>query len=264
VAAAEQQTLLDLIKALKRLIDLVTGLCGGPFTDRQRNDFDNQEIVACALMAEAGIDLPPSTTMWSLHLRPYGLSSLPIQGYILNAHNLVDPVAGEPVRHWLARLLTVQTVAENRLWSAAGIGPGRAPVVPGAPARPAAGALAAAAEYLMNWPDILNEVGLKNTDEDRRTLRALNDKYKGPIIMPRRGGRPKVDRGKLRPWWNGLESRWVQEEQGRRDSEEAKGQRGRDRKETTRERHNYGRNGEVVPGIAGHVKPRRRKPGPQQ
>jgi hypothetical protein len=120
------------------------------------------------------------------------------------------------------------------------------PLDPPAPAAPA--------EYLLSWRAILGAVGMKNTIADRQQLRTLNNKYEGPIIMPERGGQPKVDKGKLRPWWDGLESRWVED---RKEAEEKR----RDREEATGERHSYGRNGEIVPDIGGHVKKRRTKPG---
>jgi hypothetical protein len=101
--------------------------------------------------------------------------------------------------------------------------------------------------YLLSWHEILDAVGMKNHDENRRRVRELNDQYQGPIIRPSRGGQPKVDKDKLLQWWAGLEQRFREAEQKDADT-----------RATVKERHSYGKAGEFVPGIEGHVKKRRR------
>ena len=92
---------------------------------------------------------------------------------------------------------------------------------------------------------------MKNNGEDREKVRSLNNQYAGPIVTPKQGAQPKVDKTKLIEWWNGLETQWT-----------AGYSRGRDAIPTAGVQHNYGREGVVVPEIAGGVKKRRkdRKP----
>jgi len=106
-------------------------------------------------------------------------------------------------------------------------------------------------EYLMNWREILDELKQKNDDEKRDRIRRLNNMHGGPIIFPGRGTQPTVDKAKLVAWWNGLEDRLRELEQQQTD-----------RQATVADQVNYGKDGTVVPDIAGGVKKRRkdRKP----
>jgi hypothetical protein len=101
--------------------------------------------------------------------------------------------------------------------------------------------------YLLNWRAILIALGQPSRPENRRQVRRLNDHYDGPILFTAgRGGQPKADRARLLAWWESLESVWAEQHARRRDSEA-----------TVAGRYLHGRNGEVVPGIAGSVQPRR-------
>ncbi|MGA2257348.1 MAG: hypothetical protein ABSG53_22045 [Thermoguttaceae bacterium] len=106
---------------------------------------------------------------------------------------------------------------------------------------------AAPVEYLMNWREILDELKQKNDEEKRTRIRRLNDMHDGPIIFPGQGAQPTVDKAKLLPWWNGLEDRLRELEQQQAD-----------RQATVADQVNYGKDGTVVPGIAGGVKKRRK------
>jgi hypothetical protein len=103
------------------------------------------------------------------------------------------------------------------------------------------------AVYLLSWGEILGAVGLKNNEQNRHRVRDLNAQYGGPIIRPPQGGQPKANKDKLLRWWAGLEERFREAE--RKDI---------DTRASVKERHNYGRAGEVVPNIGGHVTKRRR------
>jgi hypothetical protein len=105
------------------------------------------------------------------------------------------------------------------------------------------------ATYLLSWRQILDAVGLKNNDGNRRNVRDLNERYQGPIIPPPQGGQPRANKTKLLEWWNGLEIRWETEGSGL--NTEA----------TIEARHAYGKTGEVVPHIEGYVKKKRRTKG---
>jgi hypothetical protein len=110
------------------------------------------------------------------------------------------------------------------------------------------------ATYLHGWAEILDALELPNNAEQKGLVRRLNQQFEGPIILPPKGGRPVVVKVKLLAWWNGLE-RCFKEDQQKRSDQEA----------TVASRHAYGRTGEVVPDIKGHVKKRRKKdrrPGP--
>jgi hypothetical protein len=103
------------------------------------------------------------------------------------------------------------------------------------------------AKYLVNWREILVALGMKNNSEDREKVRNLNEMYDGPILFPKQGAQPKVEKTKLVEWWNGLEVQW------------ATGlNRARDSRPTVAGQHNYGRTGTAVPGISGGVKKRRK------
>jgi hypothetical protein len=101
--------------------------------------------------------------------------------------------------------------------------------------------------YLMSWREIIDALGLKNNEESRRQVRQLNQHYQGPIVLPTsRGKQPKVNKDKLLSWWNGLEQRFCESEKKQADAHA-----------TVQAQHGFGRNGTVVPEIAGHVRNRR-------
>ncbi|MBN2292339.1 MAG: hypothetical protein JXM70_07940 [Pirellulales bacterium] len=106
-----------------------------------------------------------------------------------------------------------------------------------------------AKQYLTSWREILIALSLTNNKEDREKVRSLNDKYAGPIVTPKQGAQPKVDRARLIEWWNGLESQW------------ATGAMGSNRANNTtamvQQKYDYGKNGTVIPDISGGVKRRR-------
>jgi hypothetical protein len=103
------------------------------------------------------------------------------------------------------------------------------------------------AKYLMCWREVLAALGLRNTEEARRRVRRMNELRQGPIVMPRRGGQPTVERGKLLAWWNSLE-------QAFEDSE----QRHANQQATTSRQYAHGWDATVVPDLGGSVKRRRR------
>jgi hypothetical protein len=100
--------------------------------------------------------------------------------------------------------------------------------------------------YCLNWVEILHCLDINNTEENRRSIRQLNEQFGGPIITPRKGGQPKVVRHKLLEWWRGLEIQF-QDYQHQKEG----------KRESTAETYQYGREAVVTPLIAGHVKKRR-------
>jgi hypothetical protein len=104
--------------------------------------------------------------------------------------------------------------------------------------------------YLLKWQEILDVLGYKNTKEHRLKVRRLNEsmKHPGPIILPKQGGQPKVEKGKLLNWWASLEEKFEESVNRQRNSAA-----------TVTDTYKYGRDGEVVPEIAGSVKVRRGK-----
>lgn len=103
-------------------------------------------------------------------------------------------------------------------------------------------------QYLWNWREILDALKMPNNKESIRRVREANQQYDGPIILPSKGGQPKVIVGKLLEWWSKLEEQIRAREQERDDT-----------KATLEEKYNHGRDGVVLPDISGHVKKRRRK-----
>jgi hypothetical protein len=103
-------------------------------------------------------------------------------------------------------------------------------------------------KYRFGWPDILNALELPNNDESRNRVKNLNAKHNGPIIVETKGSQPKADEARLISWWNGLEELWQAEVENKNNAAA-----------TVADTHKYGKNGEVVPGIDGHVKKRRSK-----
>jgi hypothetical protein len=105
-------------------------------------------------------------------------------------------------------------------------------------------------EYLWSWREILDALGLKNDQQFQRLVRNLNEEHEGPIILPnRRGAQARVNKAKLLDWWDRLEILWET------------GGGGANTAATVANQHLYGRNGTVVPGIAGHVAARKKKGG---
>jgi hypothetical protein len=117
----------------------------------------------------------------------------------------------------------------------------------GAPTATKPAAAPSPAVYLQSWSEILDSLEMKNTEVNRGRVRGANERFEGPINIPKQGGQPKANKAKLLEWWNGLEMRW-----------EAGGA-GQITAATLENRHNYGRDGEVVPDIGGHTKKRRGK-----
>jgi hypothetical protein len=100
--------------------------------------------------------------------------------------------------------------------------------------------------YLWNWREILDALGMVHDDENIRRVREANLQYDGPIILPRKGGRPKVVAAELLKWWNELLEIFRESAQREADTDA-----------TLQDRHDYGRHGTVLPNIGGHVKKRR-------
>jgi hypothetical protein len=102
-------------------------------------------------------------------------------------------------------------------------------------------------QYLASWREILVALGLKNNREDQQKVKKLNKDYSGPIIIPKRGAQPKSDRKTLIERWNGLEEKFHDSQQRRKDAQA-----------TAAAQHPFGQKGIVVPGISGGVRKRRR------
>jgi hypothetical protein len=98
----------------------------------------------------------------------------------------------------------------------------------------------------MSWRDILNALDLKNNAESQRHVRELNEKYEGPIILPGKGGQPKVSKVKLLAWWNHLEILWQTSGAGKNLAA------------TLEHQYHFGRDETVLPDLSGHVKKRRK------
>jgi hypothetical protein len=101
-------------------------------------------------------------------------------------------------------------------------------------------------EYLWNWREILAALAFSNDPESRRRVRDANTKFGGPIILPGKGGQPKVCKQTLLAWWDELEEKFQQKEQRHIDQEA-----------TLAASYQYGKNATVLPNIAGHVRKRR-------
>jgi hypothetical protein len=108
---------------------------------------------------------------------------------------------------------------------------------------------------LMGWPEILDYVQRSYDRRNQERVGRLNDLFNGPIVMPKKGGQPFVDAEKLSDWWNQLDERLAEaREEERREQENIQ--------ETLRESYPHGRNGTVLPNLAGHIKGRRTKKNP--
>ena len=102
------------------------------------------------------------------------------------------------------------------------------------------------AQYLTNWREILIALDMKNNREDQSKVRILNEKYDGPIVIPGQGSQPKAEKNKLIAWWNGLAAKWT-----------TVGSKTINAAATVANQYEYGREGVVVPDIAGGVKKRK-------
>jgi hypothetical protein len=102
-------------------------------------------------------------------------------------------------------------------------------------------------QYLTNWREILVALGMTNNSEDREKVRNLNQLYHGPIVTPKQGAQPKVDKAKLIAWWNHLDAQFT-----------TGGTRSGNAAATVAAQHDYGAGGTVTPDISGEVKARRR------
>ena len=102
-----------------------------------------------------------------------------------------------------------------------------------------------AGDYLKNWREILAALDRKNNRAEKRFVAALNRQFAGPIVLPGRGGQPKVEKNRLIAWWNHLEILW--ETLGRGENTEA----------NVAAQYKHGRNEVVFPEISGHVKRKR-------
>lgn len=108
-------------------------------------------------------------------------------------------------------------------------------------------------EYLLSWREILGALAMKNNAESKSRVRRLNDseQHPGPILVSGQGKQPRVGKGKLLEWWKGLEDRF--EQSSAKQADEAA---------TVEGRYSHGRDGVVVPGIAGAVKKGRGRQSP--
>jgi hypothetical protein len=103
-------------------------------------------------------------------------------------------------------------------------------------------------KWLESWGDIIRALGESRTRDFQRKLRRLV-KLEGncPIMLGKKqGAQPFVDKTELLEWWNRRHLEFVAKQQ---ESEGAKLE--------AEDQYAHGRNGTVVPGIAGSVKVRR-------
>lgn len=103
-------------------------------------------------------------------------------------------------------------------------------------------------KLLFGWPSILDALNQRNDKSSRDRVSRLNKSSDGPIKQGTQGKQPVVDRDRLIPWWSGLEARHANSVQRETDKEA-----------TVSKSYEHGRDGEVVPDIAGHVLKRRGK-----
>jgi hypothetical protein len=103
-----------------------------------------------------------------------------------------------------------------------------------------------AKNYLFGWPEIASCLDQKNDDAFQKRIKGLHEKHPSPIAFGGRGTPPKVERSNLIKWWNSLEAIWHELDQ-----------RSTNRKESVADSYEHGRDGTVIPGIAGHEKQRR-------
>jgi hypothetical protein len=100
-------------------------------------------------------------------------------------------------------------------------------------------------KMLMGWKEIAAALNMKYSQ--RKDIKALNQRFGGPIRNHGRGTKPMVYLDGLVEWWNGLaiqQQDQANQREGARLSAEAQ--------------HNYGREGRAAPEVGGGVKKRRR------
>ena len=104
--------------------------------------------------------------------------------------------------------------------------------------------------YLRSWREIFACLGgnLQNTKEERARVARATKKFSGPIVLPKQGCQPFVEKNELLAWWNRLGEAVAEDDQRRTDKEA-----------TTAEQYNFGRGGTAAPGIGGGVKGRHHK-----
>jgi hypothetical protein len=100
--------------------------------------------------------------------------------------------------------------------------------------------------YLWNWREILAALGMRNNAENRRRVREATTNFSGPIVLPTKGGQPKVCKERLLLWWNSLEQCFCEQEQKQLDASAS-----------VAASYKHGKEATVLPDIAGHVKKRR-------
>ncbi len=100
-------------------------------------------------------------------------------------------------------------------------------------------------KYALGWPEIMDVIGRPDTKTERGKIRRLSNELDGPIHTTQ-GGQPRVSVDVLNRWWIGLGSRFDQQSD-----------RERDKSATVANTYQHGRDGVVVPEIAGSVKKRR-------
>jgi hypothetical protein len=101
-------------------------------------------------------------------------------------------------------------------------------------------------KLLTGWHEITAELDMKYSDQDK--IKSLNKRFEGPIKNNGKGTKPLVYSDELLAWWDTLAAK-QQELANQRDGRQLSAER----------QHNYGREGQVAPEIAGSVKKRRRR-----
>ena len=114
--------------------------------------------------------------------------------------------------------------------------------------------------YLHGWGEILGVLTIDNNSMNQRRIRELSERFPGPIFFFGQGGQPKVVKGDLIVWHNGLEERFRNESSQRED---AYAQADSDQAATVAGQYQHGKGGPdgqgttVVPELGGHVRDRR-------
>ncbi|MDX1963226.1 MAG: hypothetical protein SFX18_08740 [Pirellulales bacterium] len=101
-------------------------------------------------------------------------------------------------------------------------------------------------QWLFNFAEILDAVGMKANPENQRRIKQLNTSYNGPIIFGQKGQPPKCDKARLLEWWDNLEVEFTKSEH-KPASLQAVGE----------ETYCYGRTGKVAPVIGGSIRKRK-------
>jgi len=107
--------------------------------------------------------------------------------------------------------------------------------------------------YLSSWREILAVLSTETDKVQIAKVRTAHKNFRGPIIMPKQGGQPKVVKAELLNWWEKLGDRY---REAATESESLLA----DRSATVENQFCLGRGDHeeaVVPEIAGRVKRRR-------